>query len=140
MSPRFYILLADAVLTAHAALAAFVALGLPVVWIGAWRGWAFARNPWLRAVHLGLLGCIALEALVGVYCPLTVWEDALRQLADQPGYQGSCVEYWVSRILFHPWPPAAFTVLYILYFALTAITWRIVRPRPFGFGAVARRR
>jgi len=71
-------LLADIVLIAHFLFVAFVVGGLAVVWIGAAAGWAWVRNFWFRAAHLAEIMFVACEALAGVWCPLTFWEDALR--------------------------------------------------------------
>jgi hypothetical protein len=69
---------ADALLVFHVLLAAFNALSLPLIWLGAWRGWGFVRNPWLRWSHVALMGFVLAETLLGRTCPLTVWEAQLR--------------------------------------------------------------
>lgn len=53
--------LADAVLLLHALIVAFIVLGLPLTWIGAWRGWAFVRRAWFRLTHLGLIGFVVAQ-------------------------------------------------------------------------------
>ena len=71
-------LLADIVLIVHFLFVAFVVGGLALIWIGAALGWAWVRNLWFRVAHLAAIVFVAGEALVGVWCPLTVWEDTLR--------------------------------------------------------------
>ena len=70
--------LSDLILAAHFLVAAFITGGLILVWIGAWRKWGWARNRWFRYLHLATIAFVALDALAGIACPLTVWEDSLR--------------------------------------------------------------
>jgi hypothetical protein len=119
------LLLADVVLVAHFAIALFIVLGLLVVWIGAWRGWSWVRHFWFRTAHLAAIGVVALEAILGLACPLTVWEDWLRQ----GGGEASFVARWVQRLLYYELPEHVFAVAYVVTAALTALSWLWVRPR-----------
>ena len=65
MSPPALLLLADAVLHLHLAVAGFIVLGLPLVWVGRWRGWAFVHSPWLRLPHLGAMAVVLAEHQIG---------------------------------------------------------------------------
>jgi Protein of Unknown function (DUF2784) len=116
---------ADALLVAHFLLAAFVTGGLLLVWIGAAAGWRWVRNPWFRAVHLAAIGVIALEALAGIACPLTVWEDLLRGGLQPRSFVGR----WVSALLYYDAPEDLFTSLYALWALATLVTLRLVPPR-----------
>ena len=71
-------MMADVLLVVHFLIVAFIVGGLLLVWIGAALGWRWVRNPWFRYLHLGAIAFVAAEALFGVMCPLTVWEDTLR--------------------------------------------------------------
>lgn len=116
---------ADALLIAHFLVAAFVVGGLPLTWLGAAAGWRWVRNPWFRYAHLAAIAIIALEALAGIACPLTVWEDLLRGgLRPQ-----SFVARWVARLLYYDAPQSLFTALYLAWAAATLVTLRIVPPR-----------
>jgi len=118
------LLLADAVLIVHFSFVLFVVGGLALIWIGALAGWQWVRNFWFRIGHLGAIGFIAVEALVGMWCPLTVWEAALRgREADK-----SFLAQWIHRLLFHDWPEWVFTTLHIGFALLVAATWFVVRP------------
>lgn len=118
-------MLADLILLVHFALAAFVVLGLPLVWVGAWRAWSWTRNAVFRYAHAGAIVVIAAEALAGSICPLTRWEDTLRA-----GTQGrSFVGRWVARLLYYDFPESAFTLIYVLYAAATLATLRLVAPQ-----------
>ena len=121
-------MLADAVLAAHCAIVVFITAGLPLIWIGAALRWHWVRIRWLRALHLGAIGFVALESLAGIACPLTVWEAVLRQQRPPDGM----VQQWVERALYHDLPAGAFTLAYVAFALAVAATWRAVPPRRAG--------
>jgi polyferredoxin len=116
--------LADFILIVHFAFVAFVVGGLALIWIGAAAGWQWVRNFWFRVAHLAAIVFVAGEALVGVWCPLTVWEDALRGV---PG-EKSFVARWIHRLMFYDFPEWMFTVAYALFALVVALSWWLVRP------------
>jgi len=118
-------LIADAILVVHFAIAAFIVLGLPLTWIGAHVGWRFVRSFGFRLGHLAAIVFVAAEALLGVTCPLTVWEDALRQVTSDTGF----IARWVRRALYYDFPSWVFTSAYVGFALATLITWRLVPPR-----------
>jgi hypothetical protein len=115
---------ADAVLVVHAAFVLFVVAGLPATWIGAALDRPFARSMAFRAAHLAAIAFVVAESLLGIACPLTLWEDALRGTAGSDGF----IERWVHAWLFWAWPPWVFTALYVGFGALVAITWWRIPP------------
>ena len=117
--------MADAILVVHFLIVIFIVGGLPAVWLGAALGWRWVRNPWFRYLHLAAIGFVALEALLGVMCPLTVWEDALRGGARAESFVGR----WVRHFLFYEAPGWVFTVAYVAWAAATLATLRFVPPR-----------
>jgi hypothetical protein len=126
----FYRWLADAVLLAHFSFVLFVVLGLLLIWTGYFLRWPFVRNFYLRLAHLVAMGIVVLEALGGVTCPLTTWEARLRWLAGEgQRYEGSFIQYWVHRVMFFDATERTFTFLYLLFFALIALSLWVVRPR-----------
>ena len=78
--------LADAVLVVHLMFVAFVVGGLAFIWIGAMCGWQVIRNFFFRVLHLAAILFVCAEALIGVACPLTVWEDELRGRPAETGF------------------------------------------------------
>lgn len=118
-------ILADVVLVVHAAFVLFVVGGLLATWAGLAFGWAFARDPWFRGAHLAAIAFVVIEALAGVMCPLTVWEDALRGVQSEHGF----VQRWIHAWLFWDWPAWVFTTLYVAFGALVALTWWRFPPR-----------
>ena len=76
-----YLALADLVLLLHFAVVLFNLFGIVVIPLGAWRGWRFVRTFWWRALHLGTLAVVALQAAGGRLCFLTTWHAALVQMS-----------------------------------------------------------
>jgi len=117
--------LADAVLILHFAYVAFVVGGLGAIWLGYALGWRWVRNWWFRVLHFAAIGLVAIEAVVGVMCPLTLLEDWLR-----PGVESaaSFIQRWLHALLFYDWPLWVFTVLYLCFAALVALTFVLLPP------------
>ncbi len=118
-------MIADAILVVHFAIVVFIVGGLIAVWIGAGLGWPWVRNPWFRYAHLAAIAFVAAEALLGIACPLTVWEDMARGGNQAESFVGR----WVRRVLFYEAPGWAFTALYVAWALATLATLRLVPPR-----------
>jgi hypothetical protein len=118
-------LLADLLLVLHFLIAGFIVGGLILTWIGAAASWPWVRNPWFRYLHLGAIAFVAAEALLGLACPLTAWEDALRGGARP----GTFIGRWVQRLLYYEAPAWVFTAAYAAWAAATLATLRLVPPR-----------
>ncbi len=116
---------ADLILIVHFTFVLFVVGGLPAIWIGAALGWPWIRNFKFRAAHLAAISFVALEALLGIACPLTVWEDALRGTLTETSF----VARWLQRLLYYSYPEWVFTCAYLLFALAVAITWWRVPPR-----------
>jgi hypothetical protein len=116
---------ADALLVVHFAIVVFIVGGLLLTWAGALLGWNWVRNPWFRYAHLGAIVFVALEALIGMMCPLTVWEDMLRGGSRPDSFIGR----WVQRLLYYRAPEWVFTTLYVGWAAATALTLWLLPPR-----------
>jgi hypothetical protein len=95
------------------------------------RTWAWVRNPWFRAAHLLAIGIVVSQAWLGIVCPLTTWENALREKAGETVYSGSFVAHWLEALLYYQAPPWVFVVAYTVFGGLVLISWFWVRPRPF---------
>ncbi|HUG78393.1 MAG TPA: DUF2784 domain-containing protein [Burkholderiales bacterium] len=117
-------MIADVLLAVHFLIAAFIVAGLPAVWLGAALGWRWARNPWFRYAHLGAIVLVAAEALLGVACPLTVWEDLLRGGVRPESFIGR----WLYRLLYYQAPEWVFTAAYAAWALATLLTLRLVPP------------
>ncbi len=117
--------LADLILVFHFLIVLFIVGGLVLVWIGAPAGWSWVRNRWFRYLHLAAIAFVAAEALAGIACPLTLWEDALRGGARPESFVGR----WVRTLLFYNAPEWVFTAIYAAWAGATLLTLRLVPPR-----------
>ena len=118
-------MVADFLLVLHFLIAAFVVGGLVLVWLGAALGWRWVSNPWFRYLHLAAIAFVAAEALLGIACPLTVWEDLLRGGLRPESF----VARWVHRFLYYRAPEWIFTAAYALWTLATLLTLWLVPPR-----------
>ena len=123
-------MLADAVLVLHVAFVAFVVVGLALIVIGGLRRWGWIRNPCFRLAHLGAIGVIAAQAWLGVVCPLTTLEMALRRRAGEATYAGSFIAHWLEELLYYEAPAWVFAVAYSAFALLVVGTWWRFPPRP----------
>jgi hypothetical protein len=118
--------LADFVLVVHFAFVLFIVGGVGLIFAGGVLGWRWIRNAGFRYTHLAAIVFVAVEALVGMACPLTVWEDALRQATPAaPTFIGR----WVSRLLYYDLPGWVFTVIYVLFAIAVGVTLWLIPPR-----------
>jgi hypothetical protein len=118
--------LADLVLVLHFAYVLFVVGGLLAIWTGYALGWQWVRNPWFRVLHFAAIALVAVEAVVGMMCPLTILEDALRP-GEEAG--GSFLQRWLHAVMFWDWPLWVFTALYLGFAAAVAATFLLLPPR-----------
>lgn len=115
---------ADAILIVHFAIVLFIAAAVPLIYIGATLKWSWVRDRRWRVVHVGAIVFVAAESVAGITCPLTVWEDRLREEALRSGF----IERWVHRIMFYQLHPWVFTVAYIAFAIVVVLTWFAVPP------------
>ncbi len=127
----YYLLAADLLLLTHILFVAFVVFGLFLVFIGKAMHWSWVRNPWFRLAHLAAIGVVTLQAWLGVICPLTTWEMALRRKAGDATYAGEFIAHWLEEILYYRAPPWVFILCYTIFAALVVASWFWVRPRSF---------
>lgn len=117
---------ADLVLAFHFLYVACVVLPAFLIPVGAPLGWAWVRNRTLRLVQLSMMALVAAESAIGVICPLTWLESALRGAqAPAEGFLAS----WLHRLMFFDAPPWLFGALYAAFLGLLLLLWRIVPPR-----------
>lgn len=116
---------ADLVLIVHFLYVLFVVGSLPVIWIGAWLKLRFVANPWFRYLHLAAILFVVAESLLGAACPLTVWENNLRQMESDVSF----IQHWLHRIIFYQVSEAVLTTIYIAFATLVAMTFKWVPPR-----------
>ena len=120
--------LADAILVLHLAVILFNVFGLIAIPLGAWLGWRFVRRFWWRALHLGILAAVAVQAVFGQVCFLTVWHADLLRLAGGRASNAPLIAGFVSKLIFWPLPLWAFAVLYVTVCVYTLALWWLVPP------------
>ena len=122
-------LAADGLLIIHTLFIAFVVFGLVFIIAGfAWR-WRWVRNPWFRFIHLGAIGIVAAQSWLNVICPLTIWENNLRERAGDVPYAGSFIQHWLHKLIFYQAEAWVFTLIYTAFGALVILAWYFVPPR-----------
>lgn len=121
---RLRLLFADLILILHFGFVLFVAGALPLIWIGAIANWNWIRNFHFRLAHLAAILVVSAEAVAGIWCPLTLWEDALRGVDQGKSF----IARWLHAVLFYELPPWVFTATYLAFATLVALTWWRVPP------------
>ncbi|HMM70694.1 MAG TPA: DUF2784 family protein [Rhodocyclaceae bacterium] len=117
--------LADGVLVLHAIVALFITSGFVFIPVGAARRWAWIRRRSYRIAHLFAIGLVAVEALIGLSCPLTVLEDALR--GDRSGR--AFIARVLAELLYWRLPDWVFALLYVSAASCALWLWLRVPPR-----------
>lgn len=120
MSP----ILGQLVLAVHLLVIAFNVLGLVAIPLGARLGWGWVRIRWWRVLHLASWVVVAIQAVLGRACFLTIWQDDL----TGGGAEAPLIMRLVNGLIYWPLPMWAFTALYLALFALVLVLWRRVPP------------
>jgi Protein of Unknown function (DUF2784) len=68
---------------------------------------------------------VTAETLVGIACPLTVWEDALRGEHSDAGF----IARWLRRLLYYDFPPLVFVLAYVGFALVVLATFLLLPPR-----------
>ena len=126
---NWYAILADLIVVIHFGYVSFVVLGLLIILLGGVLRWRFIRNFWFRTVHLTTILVVVFESLIGMMCPLTVWEYDLRIAAGQQNVSDvSFVARLVHQLMFFECPPIVFTVGYCLFGLAVLGSWWLYPP------------
>ncbi len=125
----FYRFLADLIVVMHLAYVLSVILGLAAVILGWFLKWRWIRNFYFRIIHLLMIGIVVFEALFGIMCPLTTWEDDLRKAAGEDVTEGSFIGRLAHGILFVDLSEEALTVCYCIFGAVVLLTVFLIPPQ-----------
>ncbi|MCX7044456.1 MAG: DUF2784 domain-containing protein [Candidatus Sumerlaeota bacterium] len=123
-----YQILADAILIVHTAFIAFVVFGFGLILAGAWRRWAWTRNLWFRLAHLLAIAGVAAQSIAGQICPLTIWENQLREAAGDAPYSGAFIQHWLQKLIFYEAPDWVFAVAYAAFALMVLATLIFIPP------------
>jgi hypothetical protein len=129
VSPQTALQLAQATLAVHIAIAGFVVFGIAAIPLGARLGWPFVYVFWWRLLHLGAMGIIALQKLLGNSCFLSVWEFHLVDLASRIPHPTPLFQTIGEHVLYWNLPLWFLAVLYTALFAFVGVMWFVVPPR-----------
>ena len=122
---------ANSILVSHVLFVLFVVSGLLIIYIGYFKHWSWVKNPWFRSLHFLAIGIVVVQSWLGIVCPLTIWEMALREKAGVETYLGSFIQHWLQSILYYSAPEWVFILCYTLFGSLVLASWFIVRPNGF---------
>jgi hypothetical protein len=117
-------LIADIVLVSHFAIVIFITFGFFLIPIGYKSNWVWVKNLKLRICHCGMMTFITLESLLGITCPLTLFENSLRGVSETASF----ISYWIYQIIFWDLPSQFFIILYCFALAWTFLLWRLFPP------------
>lgn len=120
--------LADIIAVIHLGYVVFVILGFILIVVGIFFKWKWIRNLWFRIIHLVAIAGVAVEAILGVNCPLTVLEFSLRYGVSPAGRRVSFVGELIDSILYYDAPAWVFAVIYVGFALLVAITFIMAPP------------
>ncbi|HLN29508.1 MAG TPA: DUF2784 domain-containing protein [Gemmataceae bacterium] len=124
-----YGFLADLIVALHVAYVSFIVVGQLAILIGLVLRWRWVRNPWFRLSHLMAIVLVALEAVFGIDCPLTVWEANLRQLAGQEFSGESFMGRLLHWVIFYQAAPWTLNAIHIGFAILVLVTLLLAPPR-----------
>jgi len=112
------------VLAIHLAIIAFNVAGLVLIPLGACLGWRWVREFWWRLAHLLSFAVVAVQALLGRACFLTIWQDELSGTTHvQP-----LIEQWINGLIYWDLPLWVFAAAYVAVFVYVVALWVWVRP------------
>jgi Protein of Unknown function (DUF2784) len=118
----------EVVLAVHVAVILFNVFGLVAVPIGALCNWSFVHIGWWRVLHVLSLAAVAVQAVLGQACFLTVWQNEL-SATGQPATP--LIVRWVNEVVYWELPIWVFAALYLLVFAYAlALLWLVPTRRP----------
>ncbi len=132
--PSACLQLANIMVVLHFAVALYIILGQVVILLGPVFRIGFVRLRSFRLSHLLAIAIVAGIASLGSVCPLTVWENELRELGGQPIEQESFIAYWAHELLYidipiHTlrWWYLGFGLLVVASLFLVPVDWKNTR-------------
>ena len=115
--------LADGILIIHGLFITFVVFGLVLIILGMLMKWQWTRNLYFRVMHLLAIAIVVIQAWLGSICPLTSWENSLREKAGDSTYAQGFIEHWLHKLIFYQAEPWVFTLAYSVFGLLVIASW-----------------
>jgi hypothetical protein len=128
-NPALLLLMADTILVLHFLFVLFVVFGLLAIYLGYFLSWHWVSHRTFRILHITAIGIVVLQSWLGVICPLTIWEMALREQAGEATYAGSFVQHWLQYLLYYSAPNMVFIALYTGFACFVLLSWYLVPVR-----------
>jgi hypothetical protein len=107
---------ATLILSFHLLIILFFIIGFPAGLIMNYR--------WFRYFHSAALAGVTLLMVLGVPCPVTLWEESVSGVS----YEGSFIATWLKRIVYLEWFDPSHVLILDICFALLVFTSFIWRP------------
>ena len=122
-----YKILADIIVSVHFAWILFMLVGFILTVRGLFCG--NFLNRWIfRSLHLCGIAYVSLLAMMGKYCPLTLWENILRAKYDPSlTYPGSFMIHYAQKLVYPDINPLFIRVPTTFIAVFTVVAF-IVRP------------
>ena len=115
--------LADLILIIHFAVVLFIIFGFcfPIFYKFKFN---FAKNYYIRIIHISLITIVLVATLAGVICPLTIIENLLRNSTQSE----SLIAKLLRDLLFRDFSISYFLFIYFVCFSWTVFIWFFFPP------------
>lgn len=122
-----YRILADIIVAIHFAWIVFMVIGFIWTVAGFWQKSFF--DSWLfRTLHVFGIIYVSTLAIMGRYCPLTIWENSLRaKYAPGLVYPGSFVIHYAEKLVYPEINPLLIRIP-TTFIAVFTVVMFIIRP------------
>jgi hypothetical protein len=122
-----YKILADIIVIVHFVWILFMLIGFIFTLYGFF--WKRFFDKWLfRILHLFGIAYVSLLAILGKYCPLTIWENTLRIKHDSTlTYPGSFMIHYVEKLVYPDIDPLII-IIPTTFIAVFTVAVFIIRP------------
>ncbi len=129
----FYRIMADLMVVVHFGWICFMLLGFALT-VRAFRKPAFFDRWLFRTIHLAGIFFVAILEIFGKYCPLTLWENALRRHYDPSHeYPGSFIAQYILKLIYPDVDLAVIIIPTILIALFTIVVFILRPPEKFRF-------
>ena len=118
-------MIANLILFLHFGVVSFVTFGLLIIPLGFLFKWSWTKNRNFRLIHIFLMGFITIETLMGLTCPLTYIENALRGTDQTTTF----ISFWLMKIIYWDMPSHFFIGLYLICVTWLLVFWRLHPPK-----------
>jgi hypothetical protein len=119
---------ADAIAALHLLFVTVVVWVQALVLLGALLGWDWVYDPVLRLCHLGLVGFVGVQDLLGRVCPLTTWENDFRRKAGQAPSDKSFIGRVVHSLLMCELNERTLRRIRLTFAAVVLLTFVLIFP------------